>query len=64
MTKDVSTFKKGTDCLTFHEHLFGLFLEELDTKNVNLVETIEHDIKLTVQITVVKNESLNRSKAK
>lgn len=54
MTKDVSTFTKGTDCLTFHEHLFGLFLDELDKKGANFAEVIEHDIKLTVQITVVK----------
>lgn len=60
MTKDVSTFRKGTDCLTFHEHLFRLFLEELDAKNVNLVEELEQGIKLTVQITVVKNENLNK----
>lgn len=34
MTKDVTTFQKGTDCLSFHEYLFRLFLEELDKKNI------------------------------
>lgn len=56
MTKDVSIFNKGDDCLVFHQHLFGLFLEELDKKDVNLVEELEEDIKVTVQITVVKGK--------
>lgn len=56
MTKDISTFKKGTDCLTFHEHLFGLFLKELNKKNVELITELENDIKLSVQITVVRRK--------
>lgn len=56
MTKDISTFKKGTVRLTFHEHLFGLFLKELNKKNVELITDLENDIKLSVQITVVKHK--------
>ena len=57
MIKDVTFFRKNSDCLTFHEHLFDLFLKELNMKNINLATHLEEDIKLTVQITAVKQKS-------
>ena len=54
MTKDVTIFRKGSDCLSFHEYLFALFLKELDKKNIDLTECLEEDIKLTVQFIAVK----------
>lgn len=56
MIKDVTFFKKGSDVLSFHEHLFELFLKELDKKNIGLSTFLEEDIKLTVQITAIKQK--------